>query len=509
MFVAVSTNQNQPARRLRWGGVLPLPPSGEVPYAKCRPELKGFSEAQITRWILDSDAWKDVMVPVLDQLEVERDRPGKEAPLYTSHSLESVLLYQRVCGLRSYKEARDRLASDRGAEARQLLGLTAPRNRLRMRKGRVVNLRDGIPSESTVSRHRTRFRERRRRQAYEQLFQRLVDEHLEMPELQEEARVLYVDGTRMLTHYTCPIVDPKTGRIVNDESITCFDGGYVPPDAGMEKWGHGYSLIPMVTASGLPLAYRVLPLHASEKNTAVELLGDYEKTVLPHLAPAGERPLTVLAADGAFHKPELREKARELGILENIHLASHGTKQESLDNVAVRNAERIPFDDANYKNWYANGHREVFCLCGKRATKRITTNSNGRVIARVEGKCPTCGSVTITSGEWRRAQNPTRFTRCNPSDPADRRDWLLGNPLTFNSPEGHEYGRRRFGHNEGFNGALVTRFGLVKGKRWFRRADQARTDVAMVFSIIHAIALYQREQVRQQAAANAPPGLAA
>ncbi len=31
----------------------------------------------------------------------------------------------------------------------------------------------------------------------------------------------------------------------------------------------------------------------------------------------------------------------------------------------------------------------------------------------------------------------------------------------------------------------------------------------MVFSIIHAVALYQREQVRQQAAANAPPGIVA
>jgi hypothetical protein len=505
----VGRRENQPARRLRWGGVLPLPPSGEVPYAKCRPELKDFSEAQITRWIIDSDAWKDVMVPALDQLEIERARPGKETPLYTSHVLESVLLYQRVCGLRSYKEARDRLASDRGTEARQLLGLDAPSNRLRLRKGRVVNLRDGIPSEATVSRHRTRFREHRRRDAYEALFKRLVDEHLETPELQEEARVLYVDGTAMLTHYTCPIYDKDTGRIVNDGRITCFDGGYVPYDAGPNKWGHGYSLVSMVTASGLPLTHRVGPLNMSEKDAALELLGDYEKRVLPHLGDPAKRPVSVLAADGAFHKPENRAKARELGILENIHLASHGTKDESVKNVAKKNNERIEFDDADYKNWYANGHREVFCRCGKRATKRLSTNAQGRVIARVEGKCPTCGPITITSGDWRRAQNPDRFTRCNPSDPVDKRDWALGNPLTFHSPEGLEYWRCRFSHNEGFHGALVTRFGLVKGKRWFRRLDQARTDVAIVFSIIHAIALYQRALARSQAAANGPPGLAA
>jgi hypothetical protein len=69
----------------------------------------------------------------------------------------------------------------------------------------------------------------------------------------------------MLTHYTCPIVNPKTGRVVNHDSVTCFDGGYVPPDAGTDKCGHGYSLVPMVTATGLPLAYRLGPLHTSEK----------------------------------------------------------------------------------------------------------------------------------------------------------------------------------------------------------------------------------------------------
>jgi hypothetical protein len=488
--------------------VLPEPPSGDVPYAKCRPELKGFTEAQITRWILDSDAWREVMVPALDEIDLRRDNPDKEAPVYNSHVLESLLLYQRVCGLRSYKEARDRLAADRGAEARQLLGLNALR-RYRLRHGkRVVHLREGIPSESTISRHRSRFGEVPRREAYEALFERLVTEHLEMPELQEEARVLYIDGTAMLTHYTCPIIDPTTGRIVNEDSVTCHDGGFVPFEAGPTKGGHGYSLIPMMTATGLPLAYRLLPLHASERDTAVELLGDYKTRVLPHLGDPATRKMSVLCADGAFHKPQLRAEARKVGILEAIQLASHGTKQESLDNVAGRDAKRIPFDDPQYKNWYANGHREVFCLCGKRASKRVQMTKKGEVVSRVEGKCDKCGSITITSGEWRRAQNPDRFTRCNPSDPPERRDWLLGNPLTFNSLEAREYGSRRFGHNEGFHGTLVTRFGLVKGKRWFRRADQARTDVAMVFSIIHAIALYQRG-VAQSQRAQAPPGKAA
>ena len=55
-------------------------------------------------------------------------------------------------------------------------------------------------------------------------------------------------------------------------------------------------------------------LIASEVRYGVDLSG------APHL---GERRLTVLTADGGFNKPLLRAKARELGILENIHLASH------------------------------------------------------------------------------------------------------------------------------------------------------------------------------------------
>ena len=80
--------------------------------------------------------------------------------------------------------------------------------------------------------------------------------------------------------------------------------------------------------------------------------------------------------------------------------------------------------------------------------------------------------------------------------------------MTFNSLEAQEYGIRRFWHNEGFHGALVSRFGLVKEKRWFRRRDQARIDVAMVFSIQHAIAMEQRRRLRA-AQAQGPPLAAA
>lgn len=494
------STRDQSNRRLRWSGDLPVPTSGEVPYAKCRPELKGLTAAQITRLILDSQTWQEQMVPTLNDVDASRKVDGKEAAVYSAHLLESLLVYQRVCGLRSYRETRDRLAGDKGAEARQLLGLDAVR-RYRNKPGkRVVRLLEGIPAEATMSRHKSRFPEWKRAEVLEECVRLIVIEHLKDEELRREARTINMDGTPLLTHYTCPIYDKNTGALVNDEKVTCHDGGYVPFDAGPDKSGHGWNLISITTTTGLPLAYRLVPLNASEKDVGVELLADWEKNVLPHL---GERRLTVLTADGGFNKPLLRAKARELGILENIHHASHADKASSHKNVATRNNKRIPFDAPKYKHWFANGHREVSCEHGTPAKKRLELDSKGRTVARVEGRClKGCGSITITSGEWRRAQNPDRFTRCGPGEPDSKRDWSLGNPLTFHSLEAGEYGRRRFGHNEGFHGALVSRFQLTKGKRWFRRLDQARADTALTFLVMHVVAIEQRQRVRE---AERPP----
>ena len=65
------------------------------------------------------------------------------------------------------------------------------------------------------------------------------------------------------------------------------------------------------------------------------------------------------------------------------------------------------------------------------------------------------------------------------------------------------YGRARFGHNEGLHGTLSNRYALIRNKRWFRRRDEAETETAMTFALMHALALEQRRR------AKAPPGLAA
>jgi hypothetical protein len=50
------------------------------------------------------------------------------------------------------------------------------------------------------------------------------------------------------------------------------------------------------------------------------------------------------------------------------------------------------------------------------------------------------GNITITAGQWSRAQNPDRFVRAykgETNDPA------LGNPLTYKDKLSREYGKDR------------------------------------------------------------------
>lgn len=498
-----------PRRRLRWPEALPkpTPDGGLVPYAKSRPELKGLTEAHATRMVLDSKAWQEVIKPVLDRLDRDRAVPGKEKPIYTSEELESVLYYQRLCGYSSYKRARNAIAGDRD-EARQLLGFDKPRNRGR----RIVKLRDGVPSEATVSRHRMRLPERRRRELYEELERRILEEHLEDPDFRAELRILNADGTKIQTHYTAPIIDPKTGREVNSNRITAPEAGYVPHSASPDKAGHGWNLVSITTSSALPVAHAIVPLQAEEPTVLLDLLrGPFTERIFPSLESIlGPNEVAVLSADGGFNSQANRHALREISILENVHHVSHADKPESKDNAAAKDAVREAF--VGYDNWFANGHRELICACGQGITFRRAGRRGRLAFARVEGSCRNCGSITITSGDWRRAQNPKRWVRIDPRNPRDKSNLAMGNPLSFNDPIANEYGTRRFGHNEGFHGALQSRFGLIKDKRWFRRLDEAKIATSMVFVAMHVLAMEQRRRARQAqpfAQAKAPPALAA
>jgi len=488
-----------PRRRLRYGP-LPVPAETiEAPYGRGREPLAGLSCGQLTQVVADSDAFKEEIATVCQKLDAARQGRRGPAPAYTALECELVLLYQRVCGLRSYKEARDRLAGDRARDARQLFGLDRARQLHGQRK---LTLTAGIPSEATISRHRKRFGERRRRGAYERLARRLVREHLiEFPEMRQEARLTGIDGSKIATHYTCPKYD-RDGKLVNAKKVTCRDGGFVPWHAVEEKSGNGYNLVTQHTMSGLPLSWGIGRLHESEAELGRQVVdGDYRRNVQPHLESDA---VHVIVGDAAYHSHSFRLTARQVGLVEQAHYVSHAKIERARKSEAKAN--KVSFAIEGYPNWMVNGHYELRCKCGHSQLSKALSVSGGKATVRTEGRCKNCGSISITSGRWRKAQNPQRFVRCLPAD-RDQTDWAFGNPLTFHDQIATIYGHKRFGHGEGLHGALVTRFGLLKGKRWFRRIDQARTDVAVVYSVMHALAIEQRRRAAAGAASAAsdPP----
>lgn len=482
-----------PAKRRRpRSKVLPSPPIGvETPYANCRLEWQGVGLGEKTRVVLDSQAWQEIMLPRLNELEAERPRKGPR-PSYSSEELERAVLFQKLAGVETYKEARTLLASDRHQETRELLGFDKPRQR-RGQNVTLVKSLDGVPSEVTVWRHEQRWGLEQHIEAYERLFQRLLRAHLEDPELREEARVLNVDGSVIRSHYTSfERVNRKTGEI---KPPTLDGGGYMPrDDHNVGKDGHGFNMVAVTTSTGLPLAYRLTPLATKEHGEGDTALAMFREEWREHVAPFLNDKLGVLTADAAYTKSELRAELRELGIVENCHPVSHGRSDTNKNN--ARKNDQAVFQIHGYPDWQANGHRELHCLCGEgRTVRRINRDKNGRAVVRVEGDCTNCGSITITSGKWRTADKPKRFVRCLPGE-ENKADLLFGNPFTFNDPSATKFGHNRFGHGEGFHGHLVTRFGLLKGKSWYRRREQAQLDFLMVFCSMHALAMEQRRRAK-------------
>lgn len=500
------------ARRLRWSGNLPKPGSGDVPWAKKRIELAQLSEADHVLLLQQTRAWQDVMVPECRRIDAERSSRGLKF-LYSSEDLELALLFGRACGHTTYKKTRLVLAGD-DPRPRQSLGFDQPRNAHgQPRKVVPLRRRDGVPSEATISRHKKRFTDQLRAELWTEIERRLRQEHLETAELQAEASILNLDGSPLLTHFRAPraskihggeyappeVTNGEMFQVVHQQrvKVTCPDGGYVPDSAGVDKCGHGWNLVMISTATGVPLAWRLVPLNASEKTVALDLVReDFVRDVAPYLAGK----IKVLSADGAFHQAELRAELRQHGIVENIHLVSHARRRRSEKRAADFNAREHAI--IGFPNWYANGHREIRCKCGRGVAKAIELGRNGEAVVRVEGKCPNCGTISVKSGDWRFTEDDT-FVRCMPDEAVRERDWALGNPLTFNDLNAQVYGRARFGHNEGLHGTLSNRYALIRNKRWFRRLAQAQTDTAMTFALMQTLSLEQRRR------ASAPPGLAA
>lgn len=301
----MGVNVPPPARRLRVPKALAPPPEHvKFPWAKLRDELKRLDEGQVTAILMRTAAWEATVGIVCDLLDAARPR-STERRWYTSRELESVAVYQRVCGLRSSRAARDRLASDRGTVARAVLGFDRPRQRHFIRNRWSL---DRVPSEATLSRHRARFDEAERADAYERCFDLLVDEHLSL--MGDELLVCGMDGSSIQIHFTAPKLDPKTGEVVNADKVTAPEAGYMPESAGKDKSGHGFKLFTVAASNGLPLTYDITRINDAETTTALGLFrSDRWARVREHI-PEGKAML--VSADGGLHaqRPSVRTTTR-------------------------------------------------------------------------------------------------------------------------------------------------------------------------------------------------------
>jgi hypothetical protein len=487
-------------RRLAYGA-FPTPLKGDVPYALSRPELAGVSLGEMVRLIVQTPSWDDVLRPVLAQMDADRPKRGP-APSYSSEELESCLLYQRLAGAATYGEARQLLAGDRGAQDRVALGLDRPRKRVGAGL-RLVKSLDGVPSEVTIWRHKQRFGLDEHLAAYRELFERLVQEHFEeFPELAEEARVVYWDGSMLLSHYTSfERVNRETGEI---KPPTLSGGGYRPrkPDnAG--KDGHGFNLVSAITQTGLPLGARLTPINEPEATTARGILEDeWRQVVAPYLE---DDLVRVMASDAAYTGGRFRQAVHQAGFIPNCHSVSHAKRERSTQNADRKSRSKLTI--RYRKNWYLNGHHELFCKCGAGKTmRRASKKANGEAVGRLEGSCPNCDSVSLSAGEWRlfASSRKTNAVAKALPDEKGKIDWRVGNPLTYYDRLSAQYGSARFGHQEGFHGSLVTRFGLLKEKSWHRDRRQAERDVLQVFCGMHALAMEQRRRAARSSCPSAP-----
>jgi len=406
--------------------------------------------------------------------------------------LQSIFIYSRMAKKRSIKEGLQALAGD--MRGRRALGFT--RRRSHRPAGRRT-IHPCLPSESTMSRFlRERWTEDHHVAVYRELDRQLLFEMLELPEVREEARISGMDGSCMPIHHKAPIRDPQTGEIVNHP--TALDAGYVPGDG--PKSGHGYHVNMIATHRGTVLGWMTGPRHMSEQTMALEMLDEFAEDVKPKL---DADHTCVMSGDGGYASNEIREKAQAAGLVPNIHNVSHADRLSSHAERERANTKRIPIDDRGQNpacaNWFANGHRELICQCGEGRAEKDVQTRNGKPIISTRGRCKTCGDIRITAGRWKLVQNWKQVGQSAfvPCERGDTPDWSFGNPLTFNDPIAEIYGKGRFGHQEGLHGHLVSGYGLLKGKRWFRRQSQADLDCALVFSILKTLALEKHRRARR------------
>lgn len=396
------------ARRAPRGLGFPDAPTDRgLDYAKRRTEIGRLKPGQIVRILMETRAWAEIMAPILAQLELERNkaldgenRRRGRTHMWSAEQLEMIELLRRVLGLRSCKETLAWLSSPEARLPRKDLGLDGSEPHKGGRKradGERSEKLASVPCEGTMSTWRRKwFPEKLRAALWTLVCERLLEELLEtVPEKQAELDVLYLDGSHLLIHGTAPKVGKKSRAVNNTNSVTAPEAGY------RADKGSGWNIDFITTAKGTVVGFEIFKLHESERDNArklVDRLRDIFKL-------AGPPKLRVLCADAAFNSDGLREDLRGVGVLENIHLSSHGNNATAKESVAKRDEKRFAIE--GHPNWTADGHRHLHCACDEGTTTRILgLGKGGRVVARLKGKCDNCGPIMITSGRWRKAKNP-------------------------------------------------------------------------------------------------------
>lgn len=453
------------------------------------------------------------MVPVLNKWAERRRRtrdgsrlkPGP-APMYSPEELEVMELYRRVVGAASYRAACERLSAFRSHRDRRLLGFD--RERQTIRRGQPVTF-PGVPSETAMSKYRRDIGDAEREDLWGRFLARLRRDYAAMSD-DDASRILYLDGTHIRVAGTAPIINPRTSEVVNGgldprtgrPIITVPDAGYAPPYKKGTKGGHGFNLVPLLDDRGVPLAHAVDRINRSEKEIAVSVITSWARD-LRDAYPADR--LRVLSADAGFNSPHVRIACRNAGMIENVHPVSHGDQLTT--NKRADQYERMRIAIHGTKDWQLTGHREIVSTCGcdtPTLARQIWLGRLGKAYARLKATCSTCGStVTLMSGRRRRAKNPDRMVPKHYLDNDADLDFSTGNPLTYNDPLSNAYGRARFGRNEGWNGALASRYKLNAKRRRFRSKRQVELETNIIFSIMVSLALEGR---RHEAAA--PPAVA-
>jgi hypothetical protein len=436
--------------------------------------------------VTETDAWQRNMRPVCDTLDAARP-----FFLYTSEEKELVLLFGRLEGRKTVKDARRCLADDMHAEDRRLLGLTEDRT---WKGGLPRKRRVGVPSEKTLCYHRRAMPAEKRLAIYRAIFEELRDSYLALA-TDDEKTLIGMDGTELPTHYT-PRHSKRRRR--NKDGMpfepTCLDGG-------TRRGVDGYQAVAAPNSKGICLAYRFGAINVGEADLGIEVVDELRDVVFKRL-PGDVIP--VITTDAGFNSPALRIAIRRNGAVENIQILS--TKDDAKTRNAVAKAKNNRIAIHRHPNWKANGLREVFCRCGAGKTrKNIERLADGSISVGVIGSCSTCGPISLTGGDWVRTTGPNApFRKRRKSDPVERID-MLGSPLTYRDPVSRVYRAKRMGHNEGFFGALSSRFGVTRNRGWYRTQTQAETAFLQAVIPTLALAVLRKKMQQGHAGPAAPP----